>query len=109
MSFIERTREFGVLAAIGWTHKRDHPGRGGGVDLASQEDLPGYHRRHVGLAFQLQNLLPQLSAIQNVEVAMFSTGLSRRERRDRARSLLGPGPGTSSPGMPRYQRQVPSG
>jgi len=58
------------------------------VDLASQKDLPGYRRRHIGLVFQLHNLLPQLSAIQNVEVAMFGTGLSGRERRDRARALL---------------------
>jgi putative ABC transport system ATP-binding protein len=36
----------------------------------------------------MHNLLPQLSAIQNIEVAMFGTGLSRRERRDRARALL---------------------
>jgi ABC-type lipoprotein export system ATPase subunit len=62
--------------------------RVGGVDLASQQDLPGYRRRHVGLVFQLHNLLPQLSAIQNVEVAMFGTSWSRRERRDRARALL---------------------
>ena len=62
--------------------------RVGGVDLASQKDLPGYRRRRIGLVFQMHNLLPQLSAIQNVEVAMFGTGLSRRERRDRARALL---------------------
>ena len=62
--------------------------RVGGADLASQQDLPGYRRHHIGLVFQLHNLVPQLSAIQNIEVAMFGTGLSRRERRDRARSLL---------------------
>ncbi|HEV2255290.1 MAG TPA: ABC transporter ATP-binding protein [Streptosporangiaceae bacterium] len=62
--------------------------RVGGVDLASQHDLPGYRRRHIGLVFQLHNLLPQLSAIQNVEVAMFGTGLTRRQRRERARALL---------------------
>lgn len=62
--------------------------RVGGADLASQRDLPGYRRHHIGLVFQLHNLLPQLSAIQNVEVAMFGTGLTRRQRRDRARSLL---------------------
>jgi ABC-type lipoprotein export system ATPase subunit len=70
----------------------DRPSSGiiriGGADLASQRDLPGYRRHHIGLVFQLHNLLPQLSTIQNVEVAMFGTGLSRRERRDRARSLL---------------------
>jgi ABC-type lipoprotein export system ATPase subunit len=62
--------------------------RVGGADLAQQKDLPAYRRHHIGLVFQLHNLLPQLTAIQNVEVAMFGTGLSRRERRDRARSLL---------------------
>ena len=62
--------------------------RVGGADLAQQKDLPGYRRRHIGLVFQLHNLLPQLSAIQNIEVAMFGTGLTRRERHDRARSLL---------------------
>jgi len=59
-----------------------------GADLALQKDLPGYRRHHVGLVFQFHDLLPQLSAIQNIEVAMFGTGLNRRERRDRARSLL---------------------
>jgi putative ABC transport system ATP-binding protein len=70
----------------------DHPTSGtirvGGTDLAQQEDLPGYRRHHIGLVFQLHNLLPQLTAIQNIEVAMFGTHLSRRQRRDRARSLL---------------------
>ncbi|MHB1594736.1 MAG: ABC transporter ATP-binding protein [Streptosporangiaceae bacterium] len=62
--------------------------RVGGTDLAGERDLAGYRRRHIGLVFQLHNLLPQLSAIQNVEVAMFGNGLSLRQRRDRARSLL---------------------
>jgi putative ABC transport system ATP-binding protein len=62
--------------------------RVGGTDLAREPDLPGYRRRHIGMVFQLHNLLPQLSAIQNVEVAMFGTGLTRRQRRDRASALL---------------------
>ncbi len=62
--------------------------RVGGTDLARERDLPGYRRRHIGLVFQLHNLLPQLSAIQNVEVAMFGTGLTSRQRRDRGRALL---------------------
>ena len=47
-----------------------------------------FRRRHIGLVFQLHNLLPQLTAVQNIEVAMFGTHLSRRQRRDRARALL---------------------
>lgn len=60
----------------------------GGADLARERDLPGYRRHHIGLIFQLHNLLPQLSAVQNVEVAMFGTRRGGRERRDRARALL---------------------
>lgn len=59
-----------------------------GRDLSTIRDLPGYRRQHIGLVFQLHNLLPQLSAIDNVEIAMFGTGLSRRARRDRAEALL---------------------
>lgn len=59
-----------------------------GTDLSRERDLPGYRRRRIGLVFQLHYLLPQLSAVENVEVAMFGTGIGRRERGDRARSLL---------------------
>lgn len=59
-----------------------------GRDLAKVRDLASYRRSHIGLVFQLHNLLPQISASQNVEIAMFGTGLSRRQRRDRATSLL---------------------
>lgn len=62
--------------------------RVGGVDLSEERHLPRYRLEHIGLVFQLHNLLPQLSALQNVEVAMFGTDMSRRERSVRARSLL---------------------
>jgi putative ABC transport system ATP-binding protein len=60
----------------------------GGEPVSQLRDLPGYRRRHIGLVFQLHNLLPQLSAMQNVEIAMFGTGLSGRARVARARALL---------------------
>jgi ABC-type lipoprotein export system ATPase subunit len=62
--------------------------RVGGNDLATVRDLPAYRRHRVGLIFQLHNLLPQLSAIENIEIAMFGTELSLRERRRRAEALL---------------------
>ena len=58
-----------------------------GRDLSRISDLDGYRRREVGLVFQLHNLLPMLSAIQNVEVAMLGTGRSPGEQRDRAMAL----------------------
>ena len=40
------------------------------------------------MIFQLHNLLPTLTAEENVQVPMLELGLSRRERRVRARQLL---------------------
>ena len=59
-----------------------------GADLSQVRDLPAYRRQHIGLVFQLHNLLPQLSAVQNVEIAMIGAGLSRRRRHQRAAELL---------------------
>ncbi len=59
-----------------------------GEDLAKERDLNRHRAREVGLVFQLDNLLPTLSAGENVQVPMFETGLSARERRQRARNLL---------------------
>jgi putative ABC transport system ATP-binding protein len=47
-----------------------------------------YRREDVGLIFQLHNLIPRLSTLQNVEIAMFDTGASSRERQGRATELL---------------------
>jgi len=59
-----------------------------GADLRQIHDLNEFRRRQVGLVFQLHNLLPNLSARENVEVAMFGTGVSRRDQQERAGRLL---------------------
>jgi len=48
-----------------------------------------YRRSEVGLVFQFHNLLPQLSALYNVELPMFGTHASARRRTARATELLG--------------------
>lgn len=63
--------------------------RAEGHDLETAEQLNHYRSRHVGMVFQLHNLLPNLTARENVELPMFELGLSRRERRERATALLG--------------------
>src|SRR5664280_1549041 len=42
-----------------------------GRDLGSLRDPSRYRREVVGLVFQFHNLLPQLSAVSNVELPMF--------------------------------------
>ena len=60
----------------------------GGHDLRTRKDLNHYRAQHVGMIFQLHNLLPALTALENVQVPMFEEGLSPRERRRRALALL---------------------
>ena len=57
-------------------------------ELSSLRDLNHYRSRDVGMVFQLHNLLPTLTAAENVQVPMFEVGRSARERRERARRLL---------------------
>ena len=61
-----------------------------GIDLraASQTELEAYRRSTIGLVLQFWNLLPTLSALENVETAIEHLPLSARERRDRATSYL---------------------
>jgi len=59
-----------------------------GHNLGEQEDLNEFRACDVGLVFQLDNLLPSLTALENVQVPMFGRGLSARERRARAEELL---------------------
>jgi ABC-type lipoprotein export system ATPase subunit len=59
-----------------------------GEDIIRARDLSRYRSRTVGLVFQLHNLLPNLTAVENVEVPMYETGLGMGERRRRALQLL---------------------
>jgi ABC-type lipoprotein export system ATPase subunit len=59
-----------------------------GHDLSSGRDLTHYGAHHVGMIFQLHNLLPSLTAEENVQMPMLELGLSRGQRRERARQLL---------------------
>ena len=66
----------------------------GGVDIArlSDSELAAWRAAHVGFIFQFYNLMPVLSAFQNVELPLLLTALSRRDRRERvdlALSLVG--------------------
>lgn len=61
-----------------------------GVELgASEEKVLTEHRRHrVGFVFQSFNLLPRLTALENVALPLMFLGVLERERLARARELL---------------------
>jgi putative ABC transport system ATP-binding protein len=61
-----------------------------GVDITSlgEDDLADYRLKKVGFVFQFYNLIPTLTALENVELPMALAGLPKNERRDRALDLL---------------------
>lgn len=59
-----------------------------GHDLAKIKSLDRFRGRTVGFIFQLHNLLPTLSAIENVEVPMRGQAGSGRAQRQRAEHLM---------------------
>ncbi|HSM22563.1 MAG TPA: ABC transporter ATP-binding protein, partial [Rubrivivax sp.] len=72
----------------------DQPSAGnieiGGVDIAtlSEGELADWRAANVGFIFQFYNLIPVLSAFENVELPLLLTGLSARQRRERVAQVL---------------------
>jgi len=54
----------------------------------SEDELAAFRARHVGFVFQFFNLIPVLSALENVELPLLLTDLSKAERRTRAATAL---------------------
>ena len=54
----------------------------------SQGELARWRARHIGFVFQLYNLIPVLTAYENVELPLTLTSLSRRDRDDHVRAAL---------------------
>jgi putative ABC transport system ATP-binding protein len=63
--------------------------RGRDLSQLNDRDATDFRLRHVGFVFQRFHLVPVLTALENVELPMAEAGLKTRERRTRARDLLG--------------------
>ncbi len=58
------------------------------ITRLSAAELTEWRARHVGFVFQMYNLIPVLTAFQNVELPLLLTRLSRRERRRHVEAAL---------------------
>lgn len=54
----------------------------------AQTNLRAFRRKHIGFVFQKSNLIPFLTAIENVQIALEVNDLSHSRARDRAHELL---------------------
>lgn len=61
---------------------------GNALEKMSQTELAGLRLHNIGFIFQAYNLIPVLSALENVEFVMLLQGIPSAERRDRAMSIL---------------------
>jgi len=73
----------------------DRPTRGviriGDTEVSglSERALAAWRARHIGFIFQLYNLIPVLTAFENVELPLLLTSLSKKQRRDHVMTALG--------------------
>ncbi len=58
------------------------------LGASSEGELAKWRSRHIGFIFQLYNLIPVLTAYENVELPLTLTSLSRRERDDHVKAAL---------------------
>jgi len=80
---------------------------GDDITSMSGRKLAAWRARHVGFIFQMYNLIPVLTAFQNVELPLLLTGLSKARRREHvetALSLVG-----LADRMKHYPRQLSGG
>lgn len=62
----------------------------GGIDISqlNESQLSKWRSTHVGFIFQFYNLIPVLNALENVQLPLLLTSLSRTERKQHAESAL---------------------
>jgi len=77
-----------LLAGLDRPTEGDVTVGGQSVSSMSQQALAAWRATHVGFIFQFYNLLPVLTAFQNVELPLLLTKLSKKERRDHVQVAL---------------------
>lgn len=59
-----------------------------GIDLMQQKDLSEFRSNEIGFVFQLHNLIPNLTVLENIQIPMLETHISGKEMEKRALELL---------------------
>ena len=73
-----------------------------GINLLKAKDLSDFRREKIGFVFQLHNLIPNLSVMDNVQIPLMHTGLSSKEMKKRAEEMI------SAVGLADKKKQKPN-
>jgi putative ABC transport system ATP-binding protein len=58
------------------------------VSMMKDDDLARVRNQEIGFVFQQFNLMPRLSALENVAVPLIYAGINKKDREDKARAML---------------------
>ncbi len=77
-----------ILGCLDTPTSGDYFFRGADVSQMDDDELSAMRNKEIGFVFQNFNLLPKLSALQNVELPLVYSGIPKNERRDKAIAAL---------------------
>ncbi|MCI0447314.1 ABC transporter ATP-binding protein [bacterium] len=83
-----KTTLLNLIAGIDRPTKGSIRVAGDEVNTLSETKLAKWRARHVGMVFQFYNLIPVLTAFENVELPLLLTNFSKRERKERVETAL---------------------
>lgn len=59
-----------------------------GIDLKQKKDLSKFRLNEIGFVFQLHNLIPNLTVLENVQMPLIETNIPDKEMEERALEIL---------------------
>ena len=77
-----------ILGCLDTPTKGDYILNGTNVSHMSDNELAEVRNKEIGFVFQTFNLLPRLSALENVELPLIYFGLGKKARKERAEEVL---------------------
>jgi putative ABC transport system ATP-binding protein len=83
-----KTTLLNLIAGIDRPTKGSIRVAGDEVNRLSETMLAKWRARHVGMVFQFYNLIPVLTAFENVELPLLLTNFSKKERKERVETAL---------------------
>jgi putative ABC transport system ATP-binding protein len=83
-----KTTLLNLIGGIDQPTSGDVTVKGNPIGKLKPRELAKWRSRHIGYIFQLYNLIPVLTALQNVELPLLLVKMSGKERLDRAKNAL---------------------